>query len=168
MREINQAVPEAPVTDIARLVRIVQDNAASLGLLGGAFLLWAALSLFSVLESAFNIVYGKPNRPFVQGKGLALAIMIGSLVTLFIALVAGSLGVAALQEWAPWLLENAAVAYALSIAILDGVRPQRLRLLRAHERAALAARRFRAPQRRRQWCCCRRASRCCRYSATPS
>jgi membrane protein len=117
VREINQAVPEAPVTDIARLVRTVQDNAASLGLLGGAFLLWAALSLFSVLESAFNIVYGKPNRPFLQGKGLALAIMIGSLVTLFIALVAGSLGVAALQEWAPWFLENAAVAYALSIAI---------------------------------------------------
>ena len=57
----------------ARLVRTVQDNAAALGLLGGAFLLWAALSLFSVLESAFNIVYGKPNRPFLQGKGLALA-----------------------------------------------------------------------------------------------
>jgi membrane protein len=117
VREINQAVPEAPVTDIARLVRTVQDNAASLGLIGGAFLFWAALSLFSVLESAFNIVYGKPNRPFLQGKGLALAIMIGSLVTLFIALVAGSLGVAALQEWAPWFLENEAVAYALSIAI---------------------------------------------------
>jgi membrane protein len=117
VREINQAVPEAPVGDIARLVRTVQDNAASLGLIGGAFLLWAALSLFSVLESAFNIVYGKPNRPFLYGKGLALAVMIGSLVTLFIALVAGSLGVAALQEWAPWFLENEAVAYALSIAI---------------------------------------------------
>jgi membrane protein len=117
VREINQAVPEAPVTDIARLVRTVQDNAASLGLIGGAFLLWAALSLFSVLESAFNIVYGKPNRPFFKGKGLALAVMIGSLVTLFIALVAGSLGVAALQEWAPWFLENEAVAYALSVAI---------------------------------------------------
>jgi membrane protein len=117
VREINQAVPEAPVSDIARLVRTVQDNAAALGIFGAAFLFWAALSLFSVLESAFNIVYGKPNRPFLHGKGLALALMTGSLVTLFLGLVAGSLGVAALQEWAPWFLENEAVAYALSVLI---------------------------------------------------
>ena len=117
VREINQAVPEAPVSDIARLVRAVQNNAASLGVVGGAFLLWAALSLFSVLESAFNIVYGRPNRPFLRGKGVAFGLMIGSLVTLFVALVAGSLGVTALQEWAPWFLENSAVAYALSVAI---------------------------------------------------
>ena len=117
VREINQAVPEAPVTDIARLVRAVQDNAWSLGLVGGTFLLWAALSLFSVLESAFNIVYGKPNRSFLRGKGVAFALMIGSLVMLFVALVVGSVGVAALQEWAPWFLENEAIAYVLSVAI---------------------------------------------------
>jgi membrane protein len=117
VREINQALPEAPVEDITRLVRTVQDNAAALGVVGGAFLLWAALSLFSVLESAFNIVYGKPNRPFLHGKGIALALMIGSLVTLFVALVVGSFGVALLQEWAPWFLENEVVAYALSVVI---------------------------------------------------
>jgi membrane protein len=117
VREINDALPEAPVEDITRLVRTVQDNAAALGVVGGAFLLCAALSLFSVLESAFNIVYGKPNRPFLHGKGIALALMIGSLVTLFVALVVGSFGVALLQEWAPWFLENEVVAYVLSVVI---------------------------------------------------
>jgi membrane protein len=117
VREINQALPEAPVPDITRLVRTVQDNAAALGVVGAAFLFWAALSLFSVLESAFNIVYGRANRPFLHGKGIALALMTGSLVTLFLALVVGSFGVALLDEWAPGFLANKVVAYAFSIAI---------------------------------------------------
>ena len=66
--ELKHAVPDAPVTDIVALVRQVQDNAATLGIVGGAFLLWTALSLFSVLESAFNIVYGKPNRRSCTGR----------------------------------------------------------------------------------------------------
>ena len=40
-------------------------------------LLWTSLSLFSVLESAFNIVYGQPNRSFLRGKLLAVALMLG-------------------------------------------------------------------------------------------
>src|SRR5918998_2992875 len=59
VREIQVAFPETPIEDIVRLVRGVQRNAATLGILGGAFLLWTALSLFSVLESAFNIVYDR-------------------------------------------------------------------------------------------------------------
>ena len=42
-----------------------------------------------------NIVYGRPNRSFLHGKGLAFLLMVGSLVTLFVALLAGSLGVSA-------------------------------------------------------------------------
>src|SRR5205809_7721837 len=66
--ELRHALPEAPVGDIVTLVRKVQDNAATLGIIGAAFLVWSSLSLFSVLESAFNIVYGKPNRSFLRGK----------------------------------------------------------------------------------------------------
>ena len=51
--EIKHALPETPIEDIVRLVRTVQDNAWSLGIVGGAFLLWTSLSLFSALESAF-------------------------------------------------------------------------------------------------------------------
>ena len=117
VREIKQALPETPIEDIVRLVRTVQRNAASLGIIGGAFLLWTSLSLFSVLESAFNIVYGRPNRSFLHGKGLAVALLMGGLLTLFVALLVGSFGVELLKEWAPWFIDNPAVAYVLSVAV---------------------------------------------------
>jgi len=117
VREIKKTLPGTPIDRIIDLVHSVQDNAATLGIIGGLALLWASLSLFSVLESAFNIVYGRSNRSFLHGKARALLFMVGSLVTLFVALLAGSLGVAALQEYAAGFLSNAAIAYALSIGV---------------------------------------------------
>jgi YihY family inner membrane protein len=117
VREIKKTLPGTPIDQIVSLVHAVQDNAAALGIVGGVALLWTSLSLFSVLESAFNIVYGRPNRSFLHGKGLAVLLMVSSLVTLFIALLTGSLGVAALQEYAPGFVSNAATAYALSIGV---------------------------------------------------
>jgi membrane protein len=122
VKEIKKTLPGTPIDQIISLVHAVQDNATALGIVGGAALLWASLSLFSVLESAFNIVYGRPNRAFLHGKGLAVLLMVGSLVTLFVALLAGSLGVAALQEYAPGFISNSVAAYTLSIAVsLAGV-----------------------------------------------
>jgi membrane protein len=109
--------PETPIEDIVRLVRTVQDNAATLGILGGAFLLWTALSFFSVLESAFNIVYGEPNRGFLHGKGIAVALMIGSLVTLFLALLAGSLSIEGIRRILPGVAGDDLVIRGFSIAI---------------------------------------------------
>jgi membrane protein len=117
VREIQNTLPGTPIDRIVGLVHSVQRNAAALGIVGGAALLWASLSFFSVLESAFNIVYGRPNRSFLHGKGLATLLMIGSLVTLFVALLAGSLGVAVLREYAPGFISNSVTAYILSIAV---------------------------------------------------
>jgi membrane protein len=117
VREIKKTLPGAPIDRIVDLVHSVQDNAATLGIIGGLALLWASLSLFSVLESAFNIVYGRANRSFLKGKGRAFLLMTGSLVTLFVALLAGSLGVAALKEYAPGFISSSATAYAVSIAV---------------------------------------------------
>jgi membrane protein len=117
VKEIKHTLPGTPINQIIDLVQTVQDNATALGILGGLFLLWTSLSLFSVLESAFNIVYGRPNRSFLHGKGLATLLMVGSLVTLFVALLAGSLGVAALKEYAPGFVSNSATAYTVSIAV---------------------------------------------------
>jgi membrane protein len=117
VREIKKTLPGTPIDRIIDLVHSVQDNAATLGVIGGLALLWTSLSLFSVLESAFNIVYARPNRSFLHGKLRAFLVMVGSLVTLFVALLVGSLGVAALQEYAPGVVANAAVAYALSIGV---------------------------------------------------
>jgi membrane protein len=117
VKEIKHTLPGTPIDRIIDLVHTVQDNATALGVVGGLALLWTSLSLFSVLESAFNIVYGRPNRSFLHGKGLASVLMVGSLVTLFVALLTGSLGVAALQEYAPGFVSNYVSAYILSIAV---------------------------------------------------
>ena len=117
VREIKKTLPGTPIDRIIDLVHSVQDNAATLGIIGGLALLWASLSLFSVLESAFNIVYGRSNRSFLHGKARAFLFMVGSLVTLFVALLAGSLGVAALQENVAGFISNAAIAYVLSIGV---------------------------------------------------
>src|ERR671936_211892 len=117
VKEIKHTLPGTPIERIIGLVHSVQDNAATLGIVGGAALLWTSLSLFSVLESAFNIVYGRPNRSFLHGKGLASLLMVGSLVTLFVALLAGSLGFSALQDYEPGFADSTVAAYTLSIGV---------------------------------------------------
>jgi Predicted membrane protein len=117
VKELKRDFPGTSVAEIVDLVGKVQQNAATLGIVGGAFLLWSALSLFSVLESAFNIVYGRSNRSFLRGKAIAFGLMVGSLVTLFVSLLAGSFGAALLDHYAPGLLGNGILAYVLSAAI---------------------------------------------------
>lgn len=117
VKELSRAFPGSSLTSILSLVHKVQDNAAALGIIGGVGLLWSSLSLFSALESAFNIVYGRPNRSFLHGKGIAASVMVGCLVTLFASLVVGAVGVEALKHYAPGFIANGVVAYALSIAV---------------------------------------------------
>ena len=99
VRQLAKTFPKTSLDSILRAVRAIQSNAAALGLVGGAFLLWSSLSFFSVLESAFNIVYGRPNRGFLHGKALATMMMGGSLVSLFLSLVVGSIGQEILKRY---------------------------------------------------------------------
>jgi membrane protein len=115
--EIKRTFPDAPVTDIVSLVRQVQDNAATLAGIGGVFLLWTSLSFFSVLESAFNIVYDRPNRSFLRGKAVASMLVLTSLVTLFVALLVGSFGVAFLRRFLPSVAGNEVAAYVATIIV---------------------------------------------------
>jgi membrane protein len=115
IEELRRAFPSASVDRLLEVVHAIQEQARSLSIIGGIGLLWAALGFFSVLESAFNIVYGLPNRSFLRQKLLVLLIVAGSLIVLFVALVVGSLGVD--------LTRNAGVAggvlsyvYALAIS----------------------------------------------------
>jgi membrane protein len=117
VREIKRTLPGTPIDRILGLVHTVQDNAAALGIIGGAALVWTSLSLFSALESAFNIVYGRPNRSFLHGKGLATILMVGALGTLFVSLLAGSLGVSAVKDYAPGFVGNVVTAYVVSIGV---------------------------------------------------
>jgi membrane protein len=99
IRELHRTFPSTSLDSLLRAVRAIRENATALGILGVAFLAWSSLSLFSVLESAFNIVYGRPNRPFLRGKALATMMMVGSLAFLFASLVVGSVGAEILTRY---------------------------------------------------------------------
>ena len=117
VKELSRAFPTTSLKSILTLVHRVQDNAATLGIIGGVALLWSSLSLFSALESAFNIVYGRPNRPFLKGKGIAAIVMFATIATLFVSLVIGALGVEVVKRYAPSFVSNYVVAYVLSVAV---------------------------------------------------
>jgi membrane protein len=117
VKELSRAFPTTSLKSILTLVHRVQDNAATLGIIGGVALLWSSLSLFSALESAFNIVYGRPNRPFLKGKGIAAIVMFATIATLFVSLVIGALGVEVVRRYAPSFVSNYVVAYVLSVAV---------------------------------------------------
>jgi len=117
VKELSRAFPTTSLKSILSLVHRVQDNATTLGVVGGVALLWSSLSLFSALESAFNIVYGRPNRPFLKGKGIAAIVMFATIATLFASLVIGALGVEVLRRYAPSFVSNYVVAYVLSVAV---------------------------------------------------
>jgi membrane protein len=115
--ELNKAFPTSSIDGILKVVRSVQTHATTLGIIGGVFIGWTSLSLFSVLESAFNIVYGKPNRSFLHGKLIAVLFLVGSLVTLFVGLLAGSFGYEVLKRLAGGFFANDYVAYGISIVL---------------------------------------------------
>ena len=112
---LEDVFPNQSVESIVEVVDAVQRNAAALTLVGGVALLWSSLSLFSALESAFNIVYGRPNRPFLRGKGLAIVYMAFALVLLFAGLTVGTFGYDLLRRYATDVVSNRWVALALTL-----------------------------------------------------
>jgi membrane protein len=117
VQELSRAFPGSSLTSILSLVHKVQANAKALGIIGAVGLLWSSMSLFSALESALNIVYDRPNRPFLHGKGIAAGLMTGLLVTLFSSLVVGAIGVEAVRRYLPGIARTSVVAYLVSVAV---------------------------------------------------
>jgi membrane protein len=117
VKELQRLFPSQGINDIVRVVQAITSNATTLGVIGSVFLLWTSLSLFSVLESAFNIVYRRPNRSFLRGKFLASLFMAGSVIVLVAALFVGSVGYDLLKRFAPEVVGNGIVAYAVSVLI---------------------------------------------------
>jgi YihY family inner membrane protein len=116
VRELHRTFPSTSLDSILRAVRAIRDNAAALGIVGAAFLIWSSLSLFSVLESAFNIVYHRPNRPWLRGKALASMMMFFSLTFLYLSLLVGSIGVELLRRYTG-LSNSVVVAYLLAVSV---------------------------------------------------
>jgi membrane protein len=115
VKELSKTFPSVSIEAIVKTVTRIRNHSTELGIVGGVFLAWSSLSLFSVLESAFNIVYGRPNRSFLHGKALAVVVLVGSLVVLFVGLLSGSIGYDVLKRFAPGVIGNGYVAYTLSI-----------------------------------------------------
>jgi membrane protein len=115
--ELQRLFPASSVDQIVRAVDAVQRNWRTLGLVGAVTLAWSSLSFFSVLESAFNIVYGRPNRSFLHGKLLAVVYMGASLVVLFAGLAVGTVGRLLLERYADGVISNSVVAWVLSLLI---------------------------------------------------
>src|SRR5581483_7601216 len=115
VRELKRAFPGSSLQSILTLVHKVQENATTLGIIGGIGLVWSSVSLFSALESALNIVYDRPNRRFLHGKGVAAAMTAGLIATLFASLVVGSFGVDVLRRYVPSMAGNGVLVYATSI-----------------------------------------------------
>ncbi len=112
---LRDVFPAQPVNDIVSVVQTVQDNAASLTIVGGVGLLWSSLSLVSALESAFNLVYGVDNRGFLRGKTVAAVFTAGALTMLFLGLAAGTFGYDLLRRYAPEVIGSGVVALLLSL-----------------------------------------------------
>jgi membrane protein len=112
---LEDVFPGQSVDSIVKVVDAVQRNAATLSVVGAVALLWSSLSLFSALESAFNILYGRPNRPFLRGKALATGYMTVALVVLFVGLTAGTFGYDLLRRYASDVVTNRWVAFALTV-----------------------------------------------------
>jgi membrane protein len=114
IEELERAFPENSVDNILDAVTEIQEQATELSVIGLVGLFWAALGFFSVLESAFNIVYGRPNRPFIRQKSLVLLLTAASLVVLFAALVIASVGVELVQRAG---VAEGAVSYVYALLV---------------------------------------------------
>jgi membrane protein len=112
---LDDIFPGQSVDDIVGIVQAVQRNARALTIVGAAGLLWSSLSLFSSLESAFNIIYGRPNRPFLRGKAVAVGYMGAALLVLLAGLIAGTFGYSLLSRYAPDFFGNLWVALVLTL-----------------------------------------------------
>jgi membrane protein len=112
---LREIFPGQSVDSIVRIVNAIVSSAKTLSIVGGIALLWSSVSLFSALESAFNIIYGRPNRPFLRGKALAVSYMSIALVVLFAGLVSGTFGYDLLRRFAPEVVGSGAAALTLTV-----------------------------------------------------
>jgi membrane protein len=117
VKKLSYVFPDKSLSTIAKTVNSLEAHATALGIVGLLFLIWTSISLFSALESAFNIVYGRPNRRFLSGKFHAVALLSGLLVLLFFGLTIGSFGFGVLDKLFPGIGRSAVVAYAVPVIV---------------------------------------------------
>ena len=121
IHELGRIFPGASVDSLVKLVRGLRRNATALGVLGGASLVWTSLGFLSAMESALNIIYGVPNRPFVRQKLLVFGLVGSGLALLLVALVAATTAQTFLDEHASGLLKQPLWQIASTLVISTAV-----------------------------------------------
>ncbi len=106
IHELGRIFPGTSVESLVNIVHTLQRNATALGLIGVASLVWTSLGFLSALESALNIIYGLPNRPFVRQKLLVFALVGSGLAIVLVSLVAATTAQTFLDEHASGLLKQ--------------------------------------------------------------
>jgi membrane protein len=124
IHELERIFPGTSVANLVEIVQRLRQNATALGVIGGASLVWTSLGFLSALESALNIIYGVPNRPFVRQKLFVFALVGAGLTLVLLSLVAATATQTFLDEHAARLLQSQAwrvsSALVLSTAISLG------------------------------------------------
>jgi membrane protein len=121
IHELGRIFPGTSVKNLVDIVKSLQRNATALGVIGGASLIWTSLGFLSALESALNIIYGLPNRPFVRQKLLVFALVGSGLALVLISLVAATTAQTFLDEHASGLLKQPVWQISSALAISTAV-----------------------------------------------
>ena len=87
IRDLSRVVPGESLDSLVRVVQSLQRNATELGIIGAVGLLWGSLGFLSALESALNMIYGVPNRPFVRQKVTVFILVGAGLVAVLASLI---------------------------------------------------------------------------------
>jgi membrane protein len=117
IHELGRIFPGTSVANLVQLVHTLQRNAATLGVVGGVSLVWTSLGFLSALESALNIVYGVPNRPFVRQKLFVFSLVGCGLALVLVSLIAATAAETFLDEHAAGLLQSPAWRIASTLVI---------------------------------------------------
>jgi membrane protein len=121
IHELSKIFPGTSVDSLVNIVRSLQRNATELGIIGAASLVWTSLGFLSALESALNIIYGVPNRPFVRQKLFVFALVGSGLALVLVLLVAATTAQTFLDEHASGLLQQPIWRIASALLISTAV-----------------------------------------------
>jgi membrane protein len=116
IRQLQHVVPGQSVDGIVSTVRQLQRNAAELGIVGAIGLIWGSLGFLGALESALNIVFGVPNRPFVRQKAYLFGLVAAGLVLVWASLIVTTTAHALIERHSTHVLYVGATQFAVALA----------------------------------------------------
>jgi membrane protein len=121
IHELSKIFPGTSVDNLVQIVNALRRNATELGIIGGASLVWTSLGFLSALESALNMVYGVPNRPFVRQKLFVFMLVGSGLALVLVSLIAATTAQTFLDAHASGLLQEEVWQIASTLAISTAV-----------------------------------------------